>query len=76
MRDIPIEERGAYEVTHITGADADGAARAVRIAAPGSAAANFGFDVTPARLITGIVTDHGIGKADEASLAALFSAAH
>ena len=67
VRDIPIEERAAEEVTHVNGA---------LVAAPGSAAANFGFDVTPARLITGIVTELGIAPASEDGLAALFSASH
>jgi methylthioribose-1-phosphate isomerase len=75
VRDIPIEERGGEEVTHVMGATNDGAAR-VLIAAPGSAAANFGFDVTPARLVTGIVTELGIAPASEDGLAALFSRRH
>ena len=62
VRDIPIEERAAEEVTHVNG---------VRVAAPGSAAANFGFDVTPARLITGIVTERGIAPARGEALAGL-----
>ena len=62
VRDIPIEERGGEEVTHVAG---------VRVAARGSAAANFGFDVTPARLITSIVTEAGAVSADEESLATL-----
>jgi methylthioribose-1-phosphate isomerase len=48
---IPIEERDPAEVTHLAGQ---------RVAAPGSPAANFGFDVTPARLITGFVTERGV----------------
>ncbi|HEY2178530.1 MAG TPA: S-methyl-5-thioribose-1-phosphate isomerase [Caulobacteraceae bacterium] len=59
MAEIPIEERDAREVTHIVGATASGAIAEVRIAAPGSAAANYAFDVTPARLITGIITERG-----------------
>jgi methylthioribose-1-phosphate isomerase len=76
VRDIPIEERGGEEVTHLSGATADGASTRVLIAAPDSAAANFGFDVTPARLITGIVTEAGIAPATEDGLAALFSRSH
>ena len=76
VRDIPIEERGAEEVTHVTGATADRVMETVLIAAPNSQAANFGFDVTPARLITGIVTERGLSDAGEADLAALFSTAH
>ncbi len=59
VREIPIEQRSAREVTHITGAAADGSLAEVLIAAPGSAAANFAFDVTPARLISGFVTELG-----------------
>ena len=48
----------------------------VLVAAPGSAAVNFGFDVTPARLVTGIITENGIAPANEGALTALFSAGH
>jgi methylthioribose-1-phosphate isomerase len=67
--EIPIEERDGREVTHMTGATASGTIEEVRIAAPGSAAANFAFDVTPARLITGIITERGCCAAGD--LAAL-----
>ena len=63
VAEIPIEERDPSEVTHL--ADR-------RIAAPGSPAANFGFDVTPARLITVIVTERGVCAASEAGLVGLF----
>lgn len=56
---IPIEQRDGREVTHITGADAAGDLSEVRIAAPGSKAANYAFDVTPARLVTGFITERG-----------------
>ena len=69
---IPIEERGAEEVTHISGALADGAVARVQVSAPGSPAANFAFDVTPARLITGLITERGRCAASEAGLAGLF----
>ena len=75
VSEIPIEERGADEVTHMTGRGADGRIVTVEIAAPGSPAANPAFDVTPARLVTGIVTERGIAKANRESLAALFSEA-
>ena len=58
-RDIPIEERGADEVLKVQGRLADGTVAVVEIAAPGSNAANPGFDVTPARLVTGFVTEKG-----------------
>ncbi|BAP89364.1 methylthioribose-1-phosphate isomerase [Burkholderiales bacterium GJ-E10] len=60
VREIPIEERGADEVTHITGRDADGALRRVLLTPEGAPAANYGFDVTPARLVTALVTERGI----------------
>ena len=70
--EIPIEERGAEEVTHMTGRTPDGAVVTVAIAAPGSPAANPAFDVTPARLVTAIVTERGVALASRAGLAALF----
>jgi len=73
VAEIPIEERDAREVTHMTGRDEEGALREVRIAAPGSAAANYGFDVTPARLISGFITEAGVCAAD--GLADLLSVA-
>ncbi len=72
VREVPIEERDAGEVTHVAGTAIDGGVERVLISAPGSPAANFGFDVTPARLIAGIVTERGIARATETALAALF----
>jgi methylthioribose-1-phosphate isomerase len=69
---IPIEERDPSEVTHMTGALADGTLASVRVAAPGSPAANFGFDVTPARLITSLITERGVCPASAAGLSTLF----
>ncbi len=75
MRDgvggIPIEERGGHEVTTAT-AWWNHEQIEARTAAPGVEAANYGFDVTPARFVTGIITERGIAEADEASLLALF----
>jgi len=70
---IPIEERDEREVTHMSGSLPDGGLATVRIAAPGSRAANFGFDVTPARLITGLITERGACRPREDELKALFS---
>ncbi|MCB5207395.1 S-methyl-5-thioribose-1-phosphate isomerase [Methylovorus mays] len=70
VREIPIEERDADEVHYMQGVMADGALQRVRITPPGSAAANPAFDVTPARLVTGIITERGI--ASPAALHALF----
>jgi methylthioribose-1-phosphate isomerase len=72
VQEIPIEQRGAEEVTHISGLDADGEVRTVRLTPDGSSAANYGFDVTPARLVTGLITERGVCAASEAGLTALF----
>src|ERR1700744_4062164 len=69
---IPIEQRGADEVTHMTGRTADGRIETVRIVPEGSPVANYGFDVTPARLVTGLITERGVLAADGAALAAAF----
>jgi methylthioribose-1-phosphate isomerase len=69
--DIPIEERSAREVTHAAGRDAEGRVIEVQLAADGVPAANPAFDVTPARLVTGLITEHGIVAANEGALRAL-----
>ncbi|WP_158916113.1 S-methyl-5-thioribose-1-phosphate isomerase [Caulobacter sp. S45] len=69
---IPIEQRDAREVTHMTGRGVSGELMTVEIGAPGSPAANYAFDVTPARLITGIVTERGMARASEAGLLGLY----
>lgn len=71
VAEIPIEARSPEEVTHIDGALPDGAVARVRIASPGSEAVNPAFDVTPARLVTGLVTEAGIVGASEEALAAI-----
>jgi methylthioribose-1-phosphate isomerase len=71
-RDIPIEERSASEVTEIAGLGADGTVAQVRLAPAGSPAANPAFDVTPARLVTGLITERGVAKASREGLLALF----
>ena len=70
--EIPIEERGAEEVLEMRGRDGDGTIREVSIAAPGSPAGNFAFDVTPARLVTGLVTERGIAEASTEGLKNLY----
>lgn len=72
VREIPIEERSPRELTHITGRGADGRTIEVEIAAPGSPALNIAFDVTPAHLVTALVTERGICPATEAGLERLF----
>ena len=71
-RDIPIEERDPGEVTHMRGRSEDGALHTVQISSPGSAAANPAFDVTPARLVTGLVTERGVCAASEDGLLGLY----
>ncbi|MBR0756669.1 S-methyl-5-thioribose-1-phosphate isomerase [Bradyrhizobium jicamae] len=72
IRQIPIEQRAASEVTHLTGRTADGRIETVRVVPEGSPIANFGFDVTPARLVTGLITERGVLKAERAALAGAF----
>jgi methylthioribose-1-phosphate isomerase len=72
LREIEIEERAEDEVTHIVGQLADGSIASVALAPPGTRAANPAFDVTPAELITAIVTDRGLCAASKPALAALF----
>ena len=77
VRDIPIEERGSEEVRFMTGWD-DAANRpaTVRICPEKTPAANYGFDVTPARLVTGILTERGLAPASRAGLRALYADLH
>lgn len=72
VKQIPIEERSAREVTHMTGRDADGTVRTVDISSPGTHAANPAFDVTPARLVTRLITERGVTHASRAGLQALY----
>ena len=69
--DIPIEERGSEEITAIRGLNTHGVLDTVRLTPAGSAALNYAFDVTPARLVTGIITEKGIVGASEQGLASL-----
>lgn len=71
-REIPIEERGADEVLKMQGRLDDGSVVTVDIAAPGSPAANPAFDVTPARLVTGFITERGVAPADRNGLLSLY----
>jgi methylthioribose-1-phosphate isomerase len=70
--EIPIEQRSAEEVLCMTGRTADGQVLPVEIAAAGSPARNDAFDVTPARLITGLITERGVGRASAEGLKILF----
>ena len=69
---IPLEQRSADEVLQVVGRDAAGHLTSVRIAPPGARAVNFAFDVTPARLVTGLVTERGVAQATSQGLSALF----
>jgi len=71
-RQIPIEERTACEVTHIWGRDESGKMRRVQITPDGTPAANYAFDVTPAELVTALITDRGVCPASRAGLESLF----
>jgi methylthioribose-1-phosphate isomerase len=72
LAEIPIEERSAAEVTDVTGRMADGTIATVRVAASDSQAANPAFDVTPSRLVTGLITERGRCDASAEGLLGLF----
>jgi methylthioribose-1-phosphate isomerase len=73
LAEIPIEQRSADEVATVTGRTVDGRVETVRIVPEGSAVANYGFDVTPARLVTGLVTERGIIAPSREALARAFA---
>lgn len=72
LRDIPIEIRSAREVSHIPGQNPDGIVTEVNILPEGSQARNDAFDVTPARYITGLVTERGIIVANQNAITGMF----
>lgn len=72
VAEIPIEERDASEVTHISGWTAEGALAKVRLTPDASPARNYAFDVTPARLVGALVTERGVCAANEAGLVGMF----
>ena len=72
VRSIPIEQRSATEVTDVTGKLADGSIATLRVVSPDSPAANPAFDVTPARLLTGLITERGRCAATGDGLLELF----
>ncbi len=73
LAEIPIEQRGTEEVATVTGRTADGKIETVWIVPDGSDVANYGFDVTPARLVTGLITERGIVAASRDALAGAFA---
>jgi methylthioribose-1-phosphate isomerase len=72
IRDIPIEERDPGEVTAISGKTAEGEVVEVQLTPDGVRARNFAFDVTPARLVTGLITERGVCEASEEGLLSLY----
>jgi methylthioribose-1-phosphate isomerase len=72
VRDIPIEQRDGSELTDVTGRLPSGDVATVRITPQGSPAANYGFDVTPARLVTALITERGVCAASPEGLLSLF----
>ena len=71
-RAIEIEARDAAEVTHLTGRTAAGALERVQVVPDGSPALNLAFDVTPGRLVSGLITERGVCAASRAGLAQLY----
>ena len=69
---IPIEERDPAEVSRVTGRTADGSVVAVSVTPEGSPALNYAFDVTPARLVTGLITERGVCPASREGLLGLY----
>jgi methylthioribose-1-phosphate isomerase len=72
VAEIPIEERSGDEVSYVQGRLPDGSLGRLRISPDATPAANPAFDVTPARLVTGLITERGVAEASAAGLAALF----
>jgi methylthioribose-1-phosphate isomerase len=72
LEEIPIEERAATEITHLRGKTADGSLAEIQVTPDGSPACNYGFDVTPARLVTALITEKGVCEASETGLKKLF----
>ncbi len=72
LSEIPIEQRDGREVSEVTGRTAAGAIETVRITPLDSPSVNYAFDVTPARLVTGLVTERGICPASRAGLLSLY----
>ncbi len=72
LAEIPIEQRSGEEVATMTGRTADGRIETVRVVPDGSAVANYGFDVTPARLVSGLITERGVVAPGRKALAEAF----
>jgi methylthioribose-1-phosphate isomerase len=72
IAEVPIEERDGREVSEVTGRTADGRIETVRVTPEGSPAVNYAFDVTPAQLISGLITERGICPASKDGLLSLY----
>jgi len=72
VRDIPIEQRDSSEVSHISGRNAEGEISKIQLIPDNCVSANYAFDVTPARLVTALITERGISKASAEALTALY----
>ncbi|MBP0615068.1 S-methyl-5-thioribose-1-phosphate isomerase [Jiella mangrovi] len=72
VAEIPIEQRGGEEVSHVLGMNDHGVVERVRISPETTPVANYAFDVTPARLVTGLITERGVCDASAIGLAGLF----
>ncbi len=70
--EIPIEQRSGKEITQISGLSEDGKIDTIWISAKDTKAANYGFDITPARLITGLITERGVTNANRKAIHAMF----
>jgi methylthioribose-1-phosphate isomerase len=72
VKEIPIEERAAREVTHVLGHHEKNSIEEIRVTSEGISGGNPAFDVTPNRLVTGLITERGISDASESALAEMF----
>ena len=72
-KDIPIEERNSQELSHIDGLDKDGNIKKIQIYPKKSKSMNLAFDVTPAKYVTGLITERGVAEASSESLKKLFN---
>ncbi len=68
IKEIPIEERDGEEVSHLSGVDPNGELTRIRLCPEGTAVSNFSFDVTPARLVSKIITEKGVFDAEQSQL--------
>ena len=71
-KDIPIEERNSEELTHVEGVDEKGNVKKVQIYSTKSKVMNLAFDITPAKYVTGLITEKGVCEASEKGLNKLF----